>query len=357
MKGVVSGAAQAPPLPPPPFDALKRAIRRLTGRDPAYQTEEMKGGASTRRFFRVHLGDGGTLVAMFVPGKSQEIAKASEDGRRWPFLEVRDLLAERGVPVPHILAEACADGLLLVQDLGEDTLANYLVRKPETREVLYRTAVRDLAAAQRALAELPAGSIVRERAFDHDLLRWEVDHFREWRLGACGIELGPADRAVFDRAADHLATTIAGWPRGFVHRDYQSRNLMVQEHADGSPHLVWIDFQDAMLGPRVYDLVALLTDSYQVFSREFIERRLDEYAAALELPSEERLRIGREFDIVTVQRKLKDAGRFVFIDRNNGNPDFLQFVEPTIGKARAALARLRDDPVLADLDALLDRVL
>src|SRR5690606_8124369 len=153
--------------------------------------EELQGGASTRRFFRVRLRDGGSLVAMFVPGKSQEIAKASEEGRRWPFLEVRDLLAERGVRVPQVLAGACDDGLLLVQDLGEDTLAHYLQRRPDSRELLYRTAVRDLARAQQALADLPAGSIVRERAFDHDLLSWEVDHFREWRLSACGIELAP----------------------------------------------------------------------------------------------------------------------------------------------------------------------
>ena len=30
--------------------------------------------------------------------------------------------------------------------------------------------------------------------------------------------------------------------------------------------LCWIDFQDALLGPRVYDLVALLNDSYQAVS-------------------------------------------------------------------------------------------
>jgi N-acetylmuramate 1-kinase len=349
---VVSAAIQTPP-----FDALHRAIQGLTGRDAIYETEEMKGGASTRRFFRVHLRDGGTLVAMFVPGRSQEIAKTSEEGRRWPFLEVRDLLAARGVPVPHVLAEACDDGILLVQDLGEDTLANYLIRCPEARQGLYQTAVRDLARAQLALAELPQGSIVRERAFDEDLLRWEVDHFREWRLAARGIELGPDDRRIFDRAAAHLAKTIASWPRGFVHRDYQSRNLMVQVDDQGAPRLFWIDFQDAMLGPRVYDLVALLTDSYQTFTRQFIEQRLDEYASELSLDGHDRERIGREFDIVTVQRKLKDAGRFIFIEKQNGNRDFLQFVEPTISKARAALERLQDDPLLAELDALLDRIL
>ena len=73
--------------------------------------------------------------------------------------------------------------------------------------------------------------------------------------------------------------------------------------------------------------------------------------AAADLP------LVREFDVVTVQRKLKDAGRFVFIDREKGNPSFLPFVEPTIHKARASLARLGEDPDMRSLAAVLDDVL
>ena len=79
--------------------------------------------------------------------------------------------------------------------------------------------------------------------------------------------------------------------------------------------LCWIDFQDALLGPRVYDLVALLNDSYQVFDRPFVEARLDDYARPRGSPRPSGRQLDREFDVVTVQRKLKDAGRFVFIDR------------------------------------------
>jgi hypothetical protein len=217
--------------------------------------------------------------------------------------------------------------------------------------------VQDLARAQLALSPLPADSIVCTRAFDEDLLRWEVDHFREWALDAREIPLTEPDRALFARAAEHLARTIASWPRQFVHRDYQSRNLMVRELDGQEPELVWIDFQDALLGPRVYDLVALLSDSYQTFERAFIEARLDEYAELLGLDAIGRAAVGREFDLVTVQRKLKDAGRFVYIDRVRMNPDFLQFVDPTIEKVRAALGRLQDDPVLVDLSRLLERAL
>lgn len=345
------------------LEDLERLVQRLVGREGAVDVQAMPGGASTRRFFRVALDESQTAVAMFVPDatRSDEIAKGADAGRRWPFIEVRDLLAERGVRVPELLAEACHDGLILVEDLGDDTLANYLAEHPDAREELYRLAVRDLARAQQALAELPAGSVVASRAFDEDLLRWEVDHFREWGLEARGIALSDADRGTFDEAADYLARTIAGWPRTFVHRDYQSRNLMVRSVAspNGSEavELVWIDFQDALLGPRVYDLVALLSDSYQTFERDFVEQRLDEYSRHLGLDDAGRRAVGREFELVTVQRKLKDAGRFVFIDRVRQNPNFLQFVDPTVEKVRGALGRLSGDPVLDRLSELLERVL
>jgi hypothetical protein len=93
-----------------------------------------------------------------------------------------------------------------------------------------------------------------------------------------------------------------------------------------------------------------------VFDRSFIEARLDDYAEELGLDAE-RAAIGREFEIVTVQRKLKDAGRFVYFDRVNGNSSFLKFVDSTVDKARSALSRLHDDPKLHAFAELLERVL
>jgi aminoglycoside/choline kinase family phosphotransferase len=341
-----------------PLDSLARWVHRHTGRDDPVVAVPMPGGASTRRFYRVELGDQ-SAVAMYVPDgtRSEEVTRSDGAARRWPFLEVRDLLAARGVRVPRLLGEACEDGWMVVEDLGDDTLSTYLARHPAERERLYRQAVADLARAQNALATLPGDSIVAARAFDYELLHWEIQHFREWALEARGLRLVPADRAVFDRAAESLARRIAGWPRVFVHRDYQSRNLMVVPLGSGEVELAWVDFQDALLGPRVYDLVALLSDSYQEFTPEFEAARLDEYVAQLALDASERPRIAREFDLVTVQRKLKDAGRFVFIDRVKGNPGYLEFVDPTIAKVRVSLGRLRDDAELVALDQLLGRVL
>ncbi len=335
-----------------PLDSLVQSIgARMERADP------IPGGASTRRYYRVCMGDGSTAIGMFVPGgdRPEEITKSTgpSGARPWPFLEVRALLGERGVRVPRLLAESTREGWLLLEDLGDETLAVHLAARPAERGALYTRAVVDLRRAQEALATLPAGSVVADRALDEELLLWELEHFREWALEARGNALSSEDQALLRAIFARLAGSIAGLPRGFVHRDYQSRNLMVVRG-----ELAWIDFQDALLGPRVYDLVALLNDSYQDFDRDFVLARLEDYSAAASFSARDRADLVHEFDRVTVQRKLKDAGRFVFIDRKRENPSFLPFVSPTIGKVGAALARLAPrDADMARLLGLLRRVL
>jgi aminoglycoside/choline kinase family phosphotransferase len=290
--GSSPSSSSLPELDLAPIEAL---VARAFGAQPGpVAWEPMPGGASTRRYFRRRLSNAGagaggarvtSMVGMFVPdgAKAEEIDKAGAPPARWPFLEIRDLLASRGVDVPLVYAEDTGRGWVLLEDLGDDTLAVFLAAHPDRKESLYVRAVNDLARAQQALANLAdgsVGSVVAGRAFDEDLLLWEIQHFREWGLDARGIALSADDRAAFDGIALRLARRIAAGPRVFVHRDYQSRNLMVRRgvrRGEGDPasgawrSLAWIDFQDALLGPRVYDLVALLNDSYQTFDRAFVE--------------------------------------------------------------------------------------
>ena len=310
--------------------------------------EAMEGGASSRKYFRVTVPGGKTAVVMFVPDGLTPEEASKERASRWPFLEVHELLVNARVAVPIIYADASPQGYLLLEDLGERTLAQVVASEPARKEALYRRAVSDSVAAQLQLAPLAAGTIVATRRFDEELLKWELDHFREWGLDARGVTLGDNARGRFERLTTALAREIAAMPTAIVHRDYQSRNLMVR--GDGT--LVWIDFQDALIGPRVYDLVALLNDSYQSFEPAFIGQRIVEAAEAQGLHPET---LAFEFHLVTVQRKLKDAGRFVFIDRVKGNPNFLPFVDPTLRKVRRSMAAIgAKHPVVEELASILD---
>ena len=82
---------------------------------------------------------------------------------------------------------------------------------------------------------------------------------------------------------------------------------------------------------------------------------MSEFCLELNLDAEAETELYRQFEMVTVQRKLKDAGRFVFIEHKKGDSSYLRFVEPTVTKVRLALARLRGTPELDEFAALLDR--
>jgi len=344
----VTEQKRRPLLAEPVFDGMNLgpALIEAFGALPQDATlERLKGDASTRSYYRIDVTGRAPVIVMRLPAdalKSDEgtsTAKPSE----LPFINVHRHLSTRGVPVPKVLADHTHLGVLLLEDLGDETFEARLRAQPDAWHALYGHAVDLLASMHRACAEPAADCIAYGRSFDRKLLRWELEHFREWGLDALGITQSPAQRSALDAAFDQLVEQMLALPQGFVHRDYQSRNLMWAPNGA----LVVIDFQDALRGPAIYDLVALLCDSY-VDLDEGLQRAMVQRLAALR--GEDPVALERAFWLVAVQRKLKDAGRFVFIDQVRGNPDFLPWYAPSLRYVARALSHL---PELGTLTALL----
>lgn len=315
---------------------------------PIASIEKLHGDASYRTYYRFVLEDGRTMIVMQLPeGKasaSEEITNYEGPSDELPFCNVQRYLAGRGVPVPAVLHVDAVDGLVLLQDLGDDLLFGELAGAADDRaEALGREAVEALIALKRATTDgTPSDCIAFARSFDATLLNWEFDHFAEFGIvEQLGKAIAPADRTAFERETRAITARIEAMPFVFTHRDFQSKNLI---RHDG--RLFVIDFQDALMGPRAYDLVSLLRDSYIAFDAGTLGRLLDAAAAAMEV---ERGVLQREFDLVTVQRKLKDAGRFVYIDRIKGNPDYVQYIPRSLGYVREALTRLPEHAALGEL--------
>ena len=249
-----------------------------------------------------------------------------------PFLEVAELLGSKGLPVPEIYVEDLESGIILLEDLGDLELEQQLRHTPRSNwSQWYCRAIDLLAELHDRCGDLPDTSIVARRRFDRELLRWELDHFREWGLEALFGELDRDESATLRAAFTTVVREIEAMPSGFVHRDYQSKNLMVRK----SGELALIDFQDAMIGPRVYDLVALLCDSYVSLDPELQSTMIERYASARRIDP---AALRSEFWLVTIHRKLKDAGRFVYIDRVRGNPDFLRWYPQSLVYVGRAVA-------------------
>ena len=331
---------------------LDRALREVFGTIPPFECAQFAADASTRRYHRLRFEDRPeTLVVMDLPENfmaSDELL-GGEPPKELPFLEVARLLESAGIDIPKIHAVDLESRVLLLEDLGDLRFEDWVKGADEASFIArYELAVALVADLHDRLESPPEDSIVMKRRMDRSLLRWELDHFREYGLEALSGPLKDEDRAALDADFDRLAEALDALPIGFVHRDVQSRNLMVRP--DG--RLSLIDFQDAMRGPYIYDLVALLADSYIEMDRKTRLSLVDSYARRRGFDLEA---LRRDFDLQTVQRKLKDAGRFVFIDRVRGNPSFLKHFGSSLKLVGEALEALPEYAALSErLSALIE---
>src|SRR5256885_3667974 len=314
--------------------AYAEAMRR-----PAAKIERLPGGAGNRSYWRISDATGQSAILMERPPdpvKSEEVSKdaAAHD---LPFLNVHRYLERIGVRVPRVYLDAHRRGFVVLEDLTDRTLEMAL--GDGDRRQIYARAIDQLAKLRAHAERDPDPSCLAfGRAFDFDLYQWEFEHFIDYGLLGRGAKPSEAELRELRETFTRISRELAAAPRGFTHRDYQSRNIMVLP----SGEQVVIDFQDALQGPRQYDLVALLRDSYVELDRPLIDAMLQRYLKEFESEGRPRLDPGEFvgfFDLLTVQRKLKDAGRFVFIDRVKKNPSFLVHIPSSLHYVRDALKR------------------
>ena len=305
----------------------------------------LPGDASNRRYFRLALSSGRSAILMQLAEpeafkQSEEAVSGAVAVTELPFLNVQRHLARAGVAVPALYHYDQEAGLVYLEDFG-DLLLVQACRDGRSTETArhYHRAI-DTLVRIHTTATVPAdpSCIAFHRAFDAPLLMWEFDHFLEYGVVArqgkpmCAEDFQPV-RAEFQR----IAELMAAQPRVFTHRDYHSRNLMV----DGD-RLGVLDFQDALMGPAAYDLASLLRDAYIALDESLIDEliaayldRMDKAGAGLG----DRVAFRRLFDLTSIQRNLKAAGRFVYIDRVKKNPKFLADIPRVLGYVRRNLAK------------------
>jgi N-acetylmuramate 1-kinase len=346
-----------------PHEALARAVRAAFGAATTIvAAEPLAGDASSRRYVRLRLSDGAappTAVAVLLgadrlPLGSDAILRTEISGtaenEELPFVNVGRWLAAHGFGVPTLHHHAAADGLLILEDVGNTTLWAAANARPADARRLFAAAVDLLVALQVAGARHPDPSCrAFGQRFDGHLARWELAHFVEH-----GIEtrhrrtLDRAERAALLAALEPLAAPFETAEPVLVHRDFMAWNIHVQ-----GGRLRLIDFQDALLGPDAYDLAALLTDRT---TGALIDAGLE--AELLAHFTAARARSGlpvtgdlaERYRSCALQRALKVIGRFHYLECVLGKPGYLAYLPGVYAVARRMLDAL---PALAPARARL----
>lgn len=327
---------------PIPDDLLPWALSCLQGAVTASPPglAVVAGDASNRRYFRLACGGASYIVVEAPP----------ETEKNEAFLAVRELLAAAHIRVPALYGADLERGYLLLEDLGDALLLPALATDSVDRHYAEAfTVLRQMAAVDIAGLDWPA--------YDRELLQEELGRFQAWFVDALlGYSLDSGEQQMLQAIFSPLVESALEQPRVLVHRDFHSRNLMLQD--DGQ--LGVIDFQDAVVGPVTYDLASLLRDCYIRWPEDKVNAWALAYRDSLRaeglLAPVDDSQFLRWLDWMGLQRHIKVLGTFARLYLRDGKSAYLEDLPLVIDYVREISGRYAaGQPAFAAFDQWFER--
>lgn len=325
------------------FDGLVTSwVTRLGKR---VTVEALPGDASTRKYYRIR-----TRTSSFILMKMQSFSDVGED---LAFIQVQRHLSKLGVNVPQIVDVDPKNGIILLSDLGDETLLKRLERVSKKRDQLvwFKRSI-DLVLNMQIVATQRSAPIDSYGLyFDEEKLMWEVRFAMAHFYGGNLARRMPAkEEKRVEAYFQNICKQLASQDWYFTHRDYHSRNIMVVDQ-----DLYMIDFQDARMGCAQYDLASLLRDSYYQLEEEVVYELVDYYIRQkdkFESSKTSKKEFIRVFDLMSIQRNFKAIGSFASFYSKRGDARYLKFIGNTFENIRRNLLRF---PELDELRCLMFR--
>lgn len=294
-----------------------------------FNIEIASSDASFRRYFRL-MYDNKTLILM-----DSSLEKSSLK----PFIEVTNLLHSVNLHAPEIIYEDSEKGFLILEDLGSVSLLDSL--NQSNSKSLYKKCIDNIITMQNIV---PTGLPL----YDNNFLKLEMNLMQEWFLEKyLQQDLNDTKINIIKKSIEMIAQKVLSHPQNvFVHRDFHSRNIM---HCEP---LGIIDYQDAMNGSIVYDLVSLLKDLYiQIDEKKRVE-------LALYFKEQKKLQVSNEaflewFDFMGLQRHLKVLGIFARLYLRDNKDGYLKDLPLTL---EYVLEVCEKYPELHELHQILSKV-
>lgn len=293
-----------------------------------YTITDIEADGSTRNFFRVQRGSDKLCVGVTVADNSRESLAEAQAA-----IAIGTHLYNKKVPVAKIIAANKGTGLILFEDLGDTRLHDYLQKLKGDRTRLCRKRLGLYRQLIVVLAHMQVnGRVGFEQNWCHDTVSYDkrlmIERESYYFLNEFWYGLLDGQRcddidAEFNDMAVQAAQGEAGF---FLHRDFQSRNIMI-----AGTGLKIIDFQGGRLGPPGYDLASLLIDPYVGLEEEEQQELLQYYLGCLHrLIDYDVKAFLRQYTYLRLQRNLQILGAFSFLHKKRGKPFFEKYIVPAL---------------------------
>lgn len=264
------------------------------------------------------------------------------------FVRLSSHLNGLGLSAPRINAADHQSYMALIEDFGDQTYANCLNKGIDEHE-LYSLAVDALAHLHNA----KQAANVSAPSFDLERMLNEVTLFAEWFATAVNPRI---DQETFNKDVHALwfdaFRKLDLQPETLVLRDFHVDNLMLLDERDGIARCGLLDFQDALLGAREYDLLSLLQDARRDLAPGLEQKMLERYLGQVET-QRSRDEILHRYHVFGVLRHARIAGIFTRLDKRDGKSWYLTFLPRVLRQLENAI----EHAGLRELTEFLDKSL
>ncbi|MEE2694197.1 MAG: phosphotransferase [Pseudomonadota bacterium] len=268
--------------------------------------------ASFRRYYRIEL-DEQSWVLMDAPPNRENVQQ---------FITIAKYLRAIGINAPEIFGEDLKNGFLLIEDFGDQKFSTILKTSDHQQEAkLYEEAISLLVKLQKTF---PPSWLPR---YTTNILMREVDLFIDWFWPiAKTTPISASERKTYREAWSNVLLAIANQKNVLVLRDFHVDNLMWLTGRKGIQQIGLLDFQDALSGPSIYDLVSLLEDVRRDVRTDLVHNLKERFCASQKLEDKEFEYI---YSTLTAQRNTKILGIFTRLWRRDGKNQYLDLLPRT----------------------------
>ena len=302
-----------------------------------YSVSKLVGDASARQYFRLVTEDKSFIIAAYPePFVIKDFT----------YHQVYTLFRDIGLTVPEIYDADEVRGIVMQQDLGDESLQKRLLSVP-TGEwgPLLRKAIDVIARIQSEGTKHCDPEFQACRlAFDYEKLSFEFSFFFQHYITSYRqLPYDGIRKAALCREFDAISRELASYSRYLTHRDFHCRNIMMVQD-----QMYLLDFQDARLGPAAYDLVSILKDSIDLTEVQMHD--LVRYFLSLKhLKDEDYYDFWTQFELMSVQRLLKALGTYGYQITARSNFIYQQYIPGTLHRAYQSVLKLKRFPQIQTL--------
>ena len=302
------------------METLKKKIHKLLSSHNFFveRLHFLAGDASDRKYFLANTLNK-NLVVMFDENK-KNLNK---------FLKITKVLNKK-ISVPKIYEEFLKNGLVVIENFGKSKYSEILTKK--NRKELYKLAIENLIFIQKQKISISLPKYNVSRFLD------ESNLFFDWYLPFFNIEKKKLKNE-FNLIFVKYLKKLNKLPQVFVHRDYHIDNLFFLKDRIGYRRCGWIDYQDAVFGPSLYDLVSLTQDA-----RIDVPKSIEEYLINFFI--EQNKIFDKDFfyfcyNLIGIQRHLKVLGIFCRLSKRDKKNIYLSHL-PRVKKMLLSNLKKKD---------------